>query len=333
MSESPKISVVLPVYNTPRPDLLSCIQCLRRQTASSFEVLVVDDGCEEGLASYIQEICSTDERFFVIRKRNGGVSSARNAGLRLARGEALCFVDADDIFADWMLEDLWSALHIEPEIEVACGYFDIIHGKNHTFLRENGEVSICPSDYLRKCSLIGTTQGGEELGYLACGPVAIMIKSDLAKRIPYNQEIHYMEDTINNYLRFCQVDSVAILKETIYAYRMNTYSATHSYSYRVVQNRIKAMEQLSSIASDDQEWLALRILANYFICCRNILFAKEEGVGVCKKIQRIRSMSSDPIWSAFYARGIDKNWSFKNKVKRRLAMWKIAPLFIALKGE
>ena len=90
----PLISVVVPVYNVEEY-LSACLESIGRQTEGDLEVLVVNDGSTDRSGEIAAEFAGRDQRFRVITKENGGLSSARNAGAEAATGEFLIFVDSD----------------------------------------------------------------------------------------------------------------------------------------------------------------------------------------------------------------------------------------------
>lgn len=106
------ISVIVPVYNAEEY-LSDCLCSLIRQTCRELEILVVDDGSEDRSAAVCMEWEKRDGRIRLLRKKNGGVSSARNLGLAEAKGEYIAFVDADDWIMPDMLERQRSLLERE----------------------------------------------------------------------------------------------------------------------------------------------------------------------------------------------------------------------------
>lgn len=90
------ISLIIAVYNTPIKDLQRCFESIQHQTYRDFEVIVVDDGSKDEVASFMDRFSAEDPRFHVHHIENGGVSRARNIGLSYARGEYISFCDADD---------------------------------------------------------------------------------------------------------------------------------------------------------------------------------------------------------------------------------------------
>jgi glycosyltransferase involved in cell wall biosynthesis len=93
---SPTISVLMPVYNA-QPYLRQAVDSVLSQTVGDFEFICVDDGCTDGSPRILQEYAQRDSRMRIITRANGGVTSALNAGLAVARGEYIARMDADDI--------------------------------------------------------------------------------------------------------------------------------------------------------------------------------------------------------------------------------------------
>ena len=92
------ISIIIPIYNVEKY-LNDCLKSVQHQSYSDFEVLMVDDGSKDGSAEVCKEYEEKDDRFHYYYQENAGVSAARNLGLKYAKGEYICFVDADDIVA------------------------------------------------------------------------------------------------------------------------------------------------------------------------------------------------------------------------------------------
>ena len=133
----PKISIIVPVYNTA-DYLPACIESLLRQTHENLELLFVDDGSTDESPAILDAFAQRDSRIRVIHKPNGGVSAARNAGIDAATGAYIGFVDSDDTVEPTYCEALLSAFSKHPEIGAAiCNRF--IHG--HPNGRELGSCT------------------------------------------------------------------------------------------------------------------------------------------------------------------------------------------------
>ena len=119
----PLISVIIPAYNVSE-FLPRCLDSLLAQTWQRLELLVVDDGSADGTAAVAEGYARRDSRVRVLRKENGGVSSARNLGLEAARGELIGFTDGDDWVKPDYLAKLAAALLENDADMAACGYIE-----------------------------------------------------------------------------------------------------------------------------------------------------------------------------------------------------------------
>lgn len=131
------ITVIIPVYNVEKY-LDRCADSVLKQTYGNLEIILVNDGSKDGSGALCEKLARKDSRIQVIHKENGGLSSARNAGIDIAKGEYLSFVDSDD----WIEEDALEALltlAVEENAPIACaGRYDVDS--------ESGEktIGLCP---------------------------------------------------------------------------------------------------------------------------------------------------------------------------------------------
>lgn len=102
---NPQISIIIPCYNAEKY-LKRCIESIKAQTYTGFEAIVIDDGSIDDTYEILNDLISTDNRFYVYHQVNKGVSAARNYGLDNARGQYIAFVDSDD----WVEENWLSVL-------------------------------------------------------------------------------------------------------------------------------------------------------------------------------------------------------------------------------
>lgn len=111
----PLVSVILPTYNRVR-FVGEAIESALRQSYRDLEVICIDDGSKDDTPAVVADIAERDPRVRYIRQANGGVSAARNHGLRLARGEWIAFLDSDDMWQPWKLEIQMELLAARPEV-------------------------------------------------------------------------------------------------------------------------------------------------------------------------------------------------------------------------
>ncbi len=114
----PAVSVIIPVYNT-EPYLADCLSSVLGQSFSDFEVIAVDDGSTDDSSSILRDFASKDSRIRIVSQENRGLSEARNAGIDIAQGEWLTFVDSDDKLAPDFLQVLLDAI-ITTGADIAC---------------------------------------------------------------------------------------------------------------------------------------------------------------------------------------------------------------------
>lgn len=103
LSKTPMVSVIVPVYNVER-FLAQCLDSVLGQTFKDFEIVCIDDGSTDASSEILQQYAKRDSRIVAVRQENAGLSAARNAGMRLARGTYIAFLDSDDYLASDMLE-------------------------------------------------------------------------------------------------------------------------------------------------------------------------------------------------------------------------------------
>lgn len=106
------VSVIVPAYNIA-PYLERCVSSICEQTYTDLELILVDDGSTDDTPAICDRLAKADGRIRVIHKKNGGVSSARNAGIEAMRGEFVCFIDGDDRIEPTLLADAVEALRRE----------------------------------------------------------------------------------------------------------------------------------------------------------------------------------------------------------------------------
>ena len=115
------VTVIVPVYKVEKY-LSRCVESVLSQTYSRLEIILVDDGSPDRCGEMCDEYRNKDQRVVVIHKENGGLSSARNAGIQISHGEFLCFVDSDDYIQSDMIEQLLKAALCRNTRISACDF-------------------------------------------------------------------------------------------------------------------------------------------------------------------------------------------------------------------
>ena len=205
------VSVIVPVYN--KEDVLSrCLNSIKNQSYTYFEVLLVNDGSKDKSLPILKQYESNDDRFHVVDKVNGGASSARNVGLDYARGEYICFVDPDDYIESNYIERLYNA--IQQADMAVCGY-NRIYGDRNVTLEKQKDYKVSKELFLKKILL------SENPGSGYCWNK--IFKKTLVNDIRFDESIHYGEDAAFLYeiIKNNVLNSIYVCNEGLYNYVLN----------------------------------------------------------------------------------------------------------------
>lgn len=130
-----KISVIVPIYNAEKY-LSACIESILNQTFTDFELILVNDGSTDGSFAICEQYRQKDSRIVIINKPNGGSSSAKNEGMKIAKGEFIEFVDADDLLDTEYMESLAEGFR-NPQVDLCVGNVCMVKEKNGEIISEN----------------------------------------------------------------------------------------------------------------------------------------------------------------------------------------------------
>ena len=120
----PKLSIIVPIYNVEKY-LSRCIESILNQTFREFELILINDGSTDNFKEICEKYKKIDSRIIVVNKKNGGVSSARNFGIDISRGEYIGFVDPDDFIDSNMYEILFNIINLYQSDIVICDYYKV----------------------------------------------------------------------------------------------------------------------------------------------------------------------------------------------------------------
>lgn len=151
-----KVSVIIPIYNVEQ-FIEECLVSAMQQTLQDIEIICVNDGTKDNSMQIVEKYAAKDSRIIVINKENGGLSSARNAGIRKASGEYIHFLDSDDYIAENMLETLYEQC---VQYQLDNIYFDAEAFYESPELEKKHKHY---KDYYRRPSMFGEVVTGPEL--------------------------------------------------------------------------------------------------------------------------------------------------------------------------
>ena len=224
----PSISVIVPVYQAEK-FLKGCVESVRSQTFSDWELLLVDDCSRDGSPALCDECAAEDSRIRVYhRAKNGGVSEARNLGLREAKGDYIAFLDADDRYEPACLKALWTLREEAGADSAACAHRNLLPDGT-------GEIEpVLPSGVYDE---EGIRRGivNPLLGDRLSQPVfngfiwRYLYSAKIIRDHHIQFEGAYLEDELFLMEYFCCARRLAVTDQPLYRYFYNPASATHKY--------------------------------------------------------------------------------------------------------
>ena len=215
MGKEELISVIVPVYNV-RPYLEKCFDSIARQSYQNLEIILVDDGSTDGSGELCEDLSKRDGRVRVIHKKNGGLGSARNAGIDAARGAILSFVDSDDWIEPGMYETLSGIMCRENAQIIACGIKKVSETGEVSYYQDNLKER---SVYTREEALLELPKN-ERLSNSMCNK---LFRRETIQGLHINEQIYY-EDNPFTPQCIARAERIAYTAEPFYCYFERTGS-------------------------------------------------------------------------------------------------------------
>ena len=222
---TPKISIVIPIYNTPDSFLLNNLNHLEKQTMKEIEVILVDDGSHRKTADICDDYVDRNNNFKVIHKKNAGLSAARNTGVDNSSGEYILFVDGDDYIEYDTCEQLYPNEN-KPDVVCACMSKDmggVIKKYDYSLFKDNKlykneECKFFRDNILNFYANISSVNG------------KLYKRSFLLKnKLEHNEELKTGIEGIDFCFRlYDKAKSVLFLEKYIYNYVFNDKSITET---------------------------------------------------------------------------------------------------------
>lgn len=219
---SPKISIIVPVYKV-EPYINKCIDSILNQTFTDFELILVDDGSPDNCGNICDEYALKDKRVVVIHQENGGLSSARNKGIDVSKGEYIGFVDGDDIISENMYEVLYNICIVNCADISSCSYKKFEHDYEVLNSKKIETEKIEVKTYIKN-NIIEAYYRGELNSVSSC--------NKLYKKIIFNDILfpvgRIYEDVSTTYKLFLTINKLVETNEKLYFYRFRQGSITNS---------------------------------------------------------------------------------------------------------
>lgn len=262
MDTSEVVSIVVPIYKVENY-LDDCVQSLLNQTYKNLEIILVDDGSPDLCGKMIDDYASQDKRIISIHKPNGGLSSARNEGMKYAKGEYIAFVDSDDIVDRLYIEKLLEIIR-KNECEIAvCGFDKFVEGEpDNTY--KDGRITF----FARDEALLEMFKN-DSIGWSAWNK---LYKKELFQEIEYPVGM-ICEDKATTYKLILTSKKIGYTKSILYHYRIRASSISGQHTKQYSFDSIK----INNIIEKEIGYLQNPLLKNnavaYSAKCAFMLYA------------------------------------------------------------
>ena len=306
---TPKISIIVPIYNTTESELRECFRSIEAQTITDIEVIMVDDASTNNAADVCARQAADDRRFHLIRRtENQGVAASRNCGTDAATGEWVMYVDPDDTIAPEMCEDLLAAT--DPDVDiVGCPCRYISDGKAKDLHLFEGDRRFASAEekmeILKQCKFVfpkGTIfTWAYQLG-------KIYRRSFLQKHgIRCNTRLRRWQD--NPFVLHATIlaRSVVYLDKCHYMYRHVSKDLRQKYSEKELNEMKFALHRernrlIRDFHLDKNSEFKQLHMNDLYILLWNMNFRLEKGsiISKVKAMRTIRRTAKDPLFAPLF---------------------------------
>ena len=280
MEKEDLISIVIPVYKVEKY-LEKCVESVINQTYKNLEILLVNDGSPDNCPKICDEYAQKDNRIKVIHKENGGLSDARNAGIDVATGKYITFIDSDDYISNDYVEYMYN-LAQKHNAQIATCEFEIVYLedelKNDSEYIEDIEV-LTPRDFFYNMLF------AKRSDVTAC---AKLYEIELFKEIRYPKGVVY-EDTATTYKLIEKCNKIATGNKKCYFYftRPNSISKISGFNSNeldYIKNTNEMLDYLKNKYPDLEQAIDRFDLYANFRILRLLLFTKPRNKKMEKEI-------------------------------------------------
>jgi len=296
-----KLSIIVPVYNVEK-NICKCIESILAQTLSNFEVILVDDGSLDSSGIICDKYALKDSRVKVIHKNNSGVSSARNTGLEIAKGEYIGFVDSDD----WIDKDMYETMlndieRYNAQISICALYLEYENMTKKMYNKNQAIMLLTPKKAVKLMLMEKYMQGG------LCNK---LFNKKLFEKVKLDEQILVGEDLLCNVELMLKSKKIVYNPACKYHYFQRKNSVMNSKDIKKFYTMLGAYEKIELLVRSDMHSLSKWVNIAYlrFVIYLGIEIAKQERKADIIFIQKILKKNKQQILFSY-------NISCKEKIR------------------
>lgn len=264
------VSIIVPVYNV-EDYLRKCIYTITNQTYTDIEIILVDDGSTDSSGIICDEVALLDSRIKVIHKKNGGLSDARNAGIQIANGEWLTFIDSDDYVTNDYIEYLLNLI-IENDADISIATYTYVSEKKE-ITHANDELVVMNDEEAIKRMLLNT---GFDMGTWSK-----MYRTEYFSNISFPVG-KLFEDSLTTYQILSKASKIVFSSKSIYYY-VNRSNSIVNDSFNVKKFDLIEMNQLNEKFINKtypnlKDEVKRRVIWSYFSTLNQVVTSNDKTV-------------------------------------------------------
>ena len=244
---TPKISIVVPIFNVENY-LQRCIDSIINQTYINIEIILVNDGSTDSCFKICEKYAKQDARILVIDKKNGGLGSARNAGIEKMTGDYVAFVDSDDCLDSFFIEKLFSLLKLHDADIAVCGFCGFAK-ENELNKKKKRKIVTKTLDSNNSLKNMFRWDG---IGWTAWNK---LYKASLFDLVRYEEGV-YSEDMATTYKLYFQSTKVVWTNEPLYYYFHREDGIMRSKPPKRYRDEMIIIKQMISFFDENIEQLS-----------------------------------------------------------------------------
>jgi len=227
------VSIIIPAYNAKQA-ISKCLNSIINQTYNNIEIIIIDDGSQDGTAQWIESNYKGEQNIKLIRQENQGPSVARNNGIKQAKGQYILFVDSDDFLSQNFIEEILK--HYKS---------NMLNGGCHNSIEKNKIKPNYPIDAIGNTMYVDIISG--RIGGFICG---YLFERELITDLQFDTSIRFMEDVLF-LLAYCQkVKGIHFVPNAIYYYVYNSSGLSKSK-----ENVLKNMKYMDIVVNQIEIFL------------------------------------------------------------------------------
>lgn len=323
---NPVLTIVVPVFNIKEDYLDRCIDSVLETDCNEIKLLLIDDGSTDKSG----EICDRYAQKFscidVVHKKNQGVSSARNDGLKLTSSKWIMFVDGDDWVESKSLSRVIEYLKNEFfDADIAfCNYFDEYFNKSKV-QRMNNNNGFLDSEIIHSCRIAPFykfVQNGVENSYSIAVVWNKIFRTEFLKSncIEFNTNLRLGEDRVFNSEALFKTDKIYYFDEIIYHYRWLNGSTTNHFNLKIKEDCLNELNSLKQVLiinnkySEIENYFISRVCTRLYSCMRLYFFNKENKQSFNNKKNELKEFISNDIFQ-YALKNVKMNlFSFQERI-------------------